>query len=47
MTTLSILLTLLLPGLQAETGNILNLLWYLGNLLILARPWSCSLPAVL
>ncbi|QRN83267.1 hypothetical protein JR338_00470 [Chloroflexota bacterium] len=35
MTTLSILLTLLLPGLQAETGNILNLLWYLGNFLIL------------
>jgi len=34
--TLSILLTLLLPGLQAESGNILNLLWDLGNLLILA-----------
>ena len=34
--TLSVLLTLLLPGLQAESGNILNLLWDLGNLLLLA-----------
>ena len=36
LTTFSILLTLVLPGLQAESGNILNLLWYLANLLILA-----------
>ena len=35
LTTFSILLTLVLPGLQAESGNILNLLWYLANLLIL------------
>jgi len=36
LTTLSILLTLLLPGLQAESGNILNLLWNMANFLILA-----------
>ncbi|MBG0770374.1 MAG: hypothetical protein H0S82_01620 [Anaerolineaceae bacterium] len=35
LTTFSILLTLLLPDLQASTGNILNLLWVLGTLLIL------------
>jgi signal transduction histidine kinase len=34
--TLSILLTLLMPGLQTESGNILNLFWDLGNLLMLA-----------
>ena len=36
LSTLSILLTLLMPGLQADSGNILNLLWDLGNLLMLA-----------
>ena len=36
LSTLSVLLTLLLPGLQAENGNILNLLWFLGNFLLLA-----------
>ena len=36
LNTLSVLLTLLLPGLQAENGNILNLLWFLGNGLLLA-----------
>lgn len=35
LTTLSILLTLLLPGLKAESGNILNLFWDLANLLLL------------
>lgn len=34
--TLSVMLTLLLPGLQAENGNILNLLWTLGNFFLLA-----------
>jgi signal transduction histidine kinase len=34
--TLSVMLTLLMPGLQAEQGNLLNLLWFLGNFLLLA-----------